>query len=109
MTVASATDVPTPALSYATPSAAGGSPTAAGVWLTLAGLALVFFGGCFCIGILLLTTNAFYSGFNSPGFRPLTGEQQVLMLVLYGCAAACFAAGVWVGWLGVRKLLAMGR
>ena len=101
---------PLTALPYATPSAANGSPVAAGVWVCLAGLALVFFGGCFCIGILLLTTQAFNAGLNgaAPPQR-MTWEQDVLMVALYGCALACLASGAYVVYLGLRKLLAIGR
>jgi len=99
---------PLPALPYATPSAGGGSPVAAGVWVMLGGLALVFFGGCFCIGILLTVSGAVYGGLNPPQAR-LAGPQVALMITLYACAFACFAAGGYVLFLGLRKLLAVGR
>ncbi len=101
---------PSPALAYASPMAGGGSPVVAGVWVMVGGLVLIFFGGCFCIGVLMLTSNAFNAGFGGPPPpRPLTWEQEGLMLVLYAAAFACLGCGGWVGWLGLRKLLAVGR
>jgi len=52
-------DDPIPALTYATPSTSSGSPTVAGVWIMIGGLVLIGFGGCFCIGILLLLNGAY--------------------------------------------------
>ncbi len=101
------TRISDPTLAYATPSASNGSPVAAGVWVLLGGLALIFFGGCFCIGILMLVSDV-PSPFAAPK-RPMTWEQHTLMIALYGCALACFAAGTYVAFLGLRKLLAVGR
>jgi hypothetical protein len=99
---------PITALPYATPSTAGSSPVAAGVWVMLGGLALIFFGGCFCIGILLTVNGAFYGGLN-PSQAQMTVPQVAVMLTLYACAFACFASGGYVLFLGLRKLLAVGR
>ena len=78
---------------------------AAGALVCVAGLALIFFGGCFCIGVLLLTSGGFATG------KPpvLTWEQDWLMIALYGVAIACFASGAYVLILGLRKLLAVGH
>ena len=93
----------TPALTYATPSgSAGGSPVAAGVWVMIGGLVLIFFGGCFCIGVLLTVSNAY--GPAGPRW-----ERDLLMFALYASAIVCLVAGGYVMYLGLRKLLAVGR
>ena len=99
---------PTPALPYATPGAGGGSPTAAGVWVILAGLVLLFFGGCFCIGLLALTSPSALGGTPMPPPR-MTDQQNLVMFVLIVIALGFFAAGAYVMILGLRKLLAVGR
>ncbi len=93
----------TPGLTYATPSeSADGSPVAAGVWVMIGGLVLVFFGGCFCIGVLLTLSDALGPGSSR-------WERDLLTFVLYACAAACFVAGAYVTFLGLKKLLGVGR
>ena len=96
---------PVAPLSYAHRSvvAAVGSPVAAGFWVMFGGLTLIFFGGCFCIGILALVEG---TGLMPAGPRV---ERTLLMLVLYVLAITCFVTGAWVMSLGVRKLMSVGR
>jgi hypothetical protein len=82
-------------LAYATPAPGAGSPVAAGVWITLAGLALIFLGGCFLIGVMLCSFNR--------------GGSSEFVILLYVLAFLCFAAASCVLFLGIRKLLAVGR
>jgi hypothetical protein len=100
-------------LAYATPNPRGGSPVLAGFWIVVAGLALIFFGGCFCIGILLMVSGAANVGFN-PGYSsapipPWTWHQSLLMFLLYTFAFGCFAGGAVTLVIGIRKLMAVGR
>ncbi len=100
-----------PTLTYATPAPAAGSGLAAGVWITLAGLALIFLGGCFCVGIML-SLNAGNLANPSP-FAPVSSgigpAITAFVVMLYVLAAACFISAVAVMTLGIRKLLAVGR
>ena len=84
------------ALAYATPAPNTGSPVAAGVWITVAGLALIFLGGCFLIGVMICTQ------VNKAG-------NSMFVMVLYALAFLCFTAAVLFLFLGIRKLLAVGR
>ena len=106
MTQAYATSNDAP-LAYATPIRGGPSPVWAGFWVLAGGLGMVFLGGCFCLGILLLVTNAMNNGFHSP--VAWTSRDTLLMVVLYAVAFACFAAGAVMLVAAVRKLLAVGR
>jgi hypothetical protein len=81
-------------LTYATPAPIAGSPVAAGVWIMVAGLALIFLGGCFMIGVMI-------SGNVSAGFH--------FVVVLYALAFACFGAAAYLLFLGISKLLSVGR
>ena len=93
----------TPALTYATPAAAAdGSPVAAGVWVMIGGLVLILFGGCFCIGILMLLGNGMFPNSDQ-------AERDHVTRAFSGVALCCFAAGAYVMFLGLRKLLAVGR
>ncbi len=74
---------------------------AAGVWITLAGLALIFLGGCFLIGVLICNTNSAAVG---PG-TPSSG----LTVLLYCMTFLCFSTAALLLFLGIRKLLAVGR
>jgi hypothetical protein len=81
-------------LAYATPAPVAGSPLAAGVWITVAGLALIGLGGCFMIGVMISA--------NIPtGFH--------FVIVLYALAFTCFAAAAYLLFLGISKLLSVGR
>ncbi len=83
-------------LAYATPAPRPGSPVAAGVWITLAGLALIFLGGCFLIGVMICSFNNYSSG-------------MAFVALLYALAFLCFTAAGCILFLGIRKLLAVGR
>lgn len=98
-------------LGYATPGYAGPSPVWAGFWVLAGGLVMIFLGGCFCIGVLMLVTFD-----TSVGFKPSSSPGTVwafrhtaLMCVLYAVAFACFAAGATMLVAAVRKLLSVGR
>jgi hypothetical protein len=95
---------PTPALPYATPSASNGSPTVAGVWIMIGGLVLICFGGCFCIGVLMVIFNGMTFGASAAPW-----ERTLLMWVCYLLAAVCLVTGGYVMCLGLRKLLSVGR
>jgi hypothetical protein len=101
------TDENTPTLAYATPALPNGSALAAGVWITLAGLALIFLGGCFCIGVMFSLNAGNINVASSPG----TGKaaDTLFIVLLYTLAIACFTAAACVMVLGIRKLLSIGR
>jgi hypothetical protein len=83
-------------LAYATPTSQGGSPVWAGFWIVVAGLALIFFGGCFCIGVLMLISGPIIPA-------PLwTWRETMLMFLLYAFAFACFAGGTVTLVIGIR-------
>jgi hypothetical protein len=84
-----------PELSYATPDGAGPSPLAAAVWIAIVGLGLIFLGGCFLIGVLIVKQMPF----RSPIF---TG-------VLYLCAAGCIGGAVWALVAGLGRLWTLSR
>jgi hypothetical protein len=81
-------------LAYATPAPVAGSPVAAGVWITVAGLALIVLGGCFMIGVMI-------SGNMPTGFH--------FVILLYALAFVCFGAAAYLLFLGISKLLSVGR
>ena len=87
---------------YATPAAPTqhGSRTSAGFALIAGGLGLIFLGGCFLIGVLILTQA---NQLSVMGF----GE-VFLLFVLYALAFACFIGGAILivhGARGLRRLL----
>jgi hypothetical protein len=85
-----ATDGPNEPLPYAVPSPSYGHKVWAGVAITLAGLGLVIIGGCFLIGIMLITNN----GFNGMVAKP-SNSGMALVGVLYLLAAITFVvAGI---------------
>ena len=63
--------------------------------LCATGLGLIVLGGCFTIGILLLTEVP--SGWAQ--------RHVMLALVLYGCCGGCFAGAVAVLRMGIRLAL----
>ncbi len=90
-------------IGYAVPAPRGPS-VAAGVWVAIIGLVLIFFGGCFVIGILIQV----YS--DGPGMiRPWQGRDYLLHIVLYGLAGGCFAGGAVLIMRGVKSLLGIAR
>ncbi len=96
-------------LAYATPAPASGSGLAAGVWITLAGLALIFLGGCFCIGVMIALNAGNINGGFGPGSTTPTASNAFFIALLIVLAFACFGSAGVVLYLGIRKLLSIGR
>ena len=90
-------------LGYATPSRGAGSSAGVGFALMFGGLGLVFLGGCFLVGVLILHN---VSAFNAAS---LSEGQVFLLCVLYLAAFACFGGAVWLIGLSVRHMLGGGR
>lgn len=90
---------------YATPS---DRPIGPRVWaaaaIALAGLGLLVIGGCFLIGVMLITT----ATFGGSGAK-LTSNQLHLVELLYVLAFAAFAGGITVLLMGLRGLLRVIR
>ena len=86
------------ALTYATPASHGNPRVRAAAIVMLGGLGLIFFGGCFLIGVM--------SSYQSPGMAagPRPGGLMVLEVVLYLLAGGCFAGAVALIGIGVRWL-----
>ena len=91
-----------PAIPYATPilKRPGAAPGAA---LIFGALGLVFLGGCFMIGILVINTPSILGG---PGAVPYpkTPGDIVLEIVLYSLAFSCFIGGFCLFTLAIRWL-----
>src|SRR5688500_4850468 len=99
---------PTPAeqIGYAAPPPRGSARVWAGAAIVLAGLTLIVLGGCFLIGVMLVSTN----GFSITGGPPtLPARAVMLLVVLYAMAFGSFAAAVWLLAMGVRGLYAVLR
>ncbi len=84
---------PQPVLAYATPE------PRISYWpafiLCLTGLGLILLGGCFTIGVLLLS--------EKPG--PWNSRELVLSSVLYFACSLCFVAAAIVLVIGIRRAL----
>ena len=79
---------------------------AAGIAILFGGLSLIVIGGCFLIGVMLITNR----GFNSTmAGQPLGNSALVLVIVLYTLAACAFVAAVSVISVGVKSLLGVLR
>ena len=87
-------------LSYESPRDRAGGRAATGFALVFGGLGLVFLGGCFLIGVLIL--NFAVNEQVPPGMRP---GQVLLCVVLYAVAAGCFGGAVYLLYRGVRFML----
>jgi hypothetical protein len=96
-------------IAYATPASHGTGGSArvwAGVAIVFAGLVLILLGGCFLIGVMMVTTN----GLSIAGGPPtLPGRAVALLVVLYALAFASFGAAVFLLVMGVRGLYLMLR
>ncbi|HEX8340991.1 MAG TPA: hypothetical protein VF624_08795 [Tepidisphaeraceae bacterium] len=92
-------------LPYATAPQQQTRPAVVGFILGVLALGLIFLGGCFLIGILLLHAN---NPISIGGKSDVLWTPGVLLFaaVLYACAAACFGGGAFVMAMAVRKLLA---
>src|SRR5438046_674261 len=80
-------------LTYATPAT---SPSYthkvwAGVAIAIVGLGIAIVGGCFLIGIMIITNN----GFNASS-KGLTPSANGLVVVLYVLATLAFSVAAWV-------------
>ena len=75
----------------------------AGAVLVLAGVLLIFLGGCFLVGALMLVRPDFVA----PQLPPTqwTGAATFLLYACYAMAAFCLAGGGPLVFLGVRGLL----
>ena len=75
-------------------------------WLVGGGVALAVVGGCFLIGVLILSEMP--PSFSAPGPPAvLKPREYLLMAVLYLMAFACFGTAVLLLWRGVRGLVAI--
>ena len=93
-------------LPYALPAPSYGHKVGAGVAILLAGLGLILLGGCFLIGVMLVTNH----GFNpSLANAPLTQSAWVLIIVLYGLAGISFGCAALVLLAGLRALFRVVR
>src|SRR5262245_48061498 len=92
-------------ISYAAPSPAYGHKVWAGVAITLAGLALIVLGGCFLVGVMLITNN----GFNGGATAAMSASNLALVIVLYLLAAIAFAGAAWVLIRGLTALFRVLR
>src|SRR4051794_38669800 len=92
-----------PAVPYATPAPRPGAKVWAGAAILFGGLCLILLGGCFLIGVLVLTD----PGTIQP--HPLTTPQTLLMIMLYLLAFASFAGAVGMLVVGTRGLLKVMR
>ena len=96
------------AIPYASPVPKSGPRVWAGVVITFAGLCLIFLGGCFLIGVLLLVNPQLaLSGAAAP--PPTTVGSFTLMATLYLLAFGCFAGAVAVLLAGLKSLFAIMR
>lgn len=83
------------AIQYATPTV-GKSYWPAAIFC-MTGLGLIVVGGCFLIGVMIITGSASTGGLN--------GHQKILMMVLYCLAGCSFLGAVSMFANGVRRLL----
>ena len=85
-------------------------PRAPRIWaatvITLAGLGLVVLGGCFMIGVMIVTQQSLFAGMATPAVaRP----DWVFVGVLYSLAGLCFLGALLLLVHGVRMLTAIAR
>ena len=90
-------------IAYATPLPGRRSPTLAGAAVLAGGLGLVFLGGCFLIGALIVTEAARENWMQ--GLGGMTTSMVVLLCVLYAATFACFAGALTMLVMGTRALL----
>jgi hypothetical protein len=100
--------LPAQALSYAAPSGRPGVRIIAATAVLFGGLTLIVIGGCFLIGVMLLTTNSF-GNWPAGGPPPLSLRATILLVLLYVSAFACFGGACWMIVSGVRDLYAAAK
>ena len=95
------TEMP-PALPYATPimKRPGAAP---GATLVFGALGLIFLGGCFMIGVLILNAPEFKGGPGAP-ILPKTAGELILEVALYVLAFSCFGGSLFLFTLAIRWL-----
>ena len=94
---------------YATPassSATHGHRVFAGVSILLGGLGLVVLGGCFLIGVMLISTHGFNTVANG---MPLNFASRMLLVVLYVLATISFVCATLVILAALRGLFRVLR
>jgi hypothetical protein len=93
-------------LPYAMAAPSYSHKVGAGVAILLAGLGLIVLGGCFLIGVMLISNH----GFNqSVASAPLSPHAIVLIFVLYTLAAITLACAAIVLLAGLRALFQVMR
>ena len=94
-----------PSLPYATP-APKAPRLAPAVWIAIIGLALIFFGGCFMIGIMVtLCPHPFFGGTVGPA--PMSVGVVIFLVIMFVVAFACFGGALALLLKGVKTLLAL--
>jgi drug/metabolite transporter superfamily protein YnfA len=71
--------------------------------LCFTAVAMFVVGGCFLIGVMILTNQAMVTPWAATTAQ-LRPAQMMLLITLYACCAVCMIAGVTLLFLGVRKL-----
>lgn len=89
-------------LSYASPLTASSRSYWPEAILAALTLGLVFFGGCFLIGVgkvynVFSPSNSGYDG-------PKGSGEIIFVIALYVCVALCFAGAAGVGMIAVKRL-----
>lgn len=81
-------------------------PATVGFLLGLLGLGLIFLGGCFMIGIMVMQFADSSAGFgNSAQPTYWTTARVAFVILLYCCAFGCFGGGAVIIKRGVQKLM----
>jgi len=96
-----------PSLQYATPTQRPSGRIWASALILLGGLALVGFGGCFCIAIMMIVERTGFNG--QPTTLPISSGDRILLIVFGALAAACFVTAIMLIYLGTKALLRIAR
>jgi hypothetical protein len=86
-------------LPYATPSPQRRPSALAGAALLAGGLGLILLGGCFLVGVMMITERAKFF------LSPLTPSNIILISVLYVVAFACFIGAALLVVIAARGLI----
>ena len=90
-------------LPYATPQYQRTSPATVGLYFGMLGLGLIFLGGCFTIGIMMVQ---FSPGGPGDPFAGSPASRIIFLSFLYVVAFACFGGGLFMLINAVKRLLA---
>jgi hypothetical protein len=93
-------------IEYAMPTPTYGQKVGAGIAILLAGLGLTVLGGCFLVGVMLMSANGFN---NTTPPQPLNSSELVLLYILYVLAFISFVGAVFIFLAGIRSLLRVMR